>query len=89
MIKNICVCNKIIKTINNSILNNVFIEIKQINESKNNYEKLLVCKDFIDFKNKIYKENKISIYVNKIPLYDNNIYRVIWKKISNKIIIDL
>lgn len=89
MTKNISICNQIIKRINNILLNNTFIEIKNIDNSQNNYEKLINCIEFKDFKKKLNNDHNINVYVNKIPLYDNNKYKITWKKYNNKIIIDI
>ena len=89
MNRNICICNYIVKTIDKSLLNNIFFEINEIDSSINNYEKLVNCSKFNNIKKKYYDENKISIFVNKIPLYNNNKCKIIWNKINNNITINL
>ena len=88
MSKNICICNKIIKTINYNLINNILMDINKATESKGNYERLINCDEFTELKNKLYNENNILVYVNKTPFY-NNQYKVTWNKSRNKIIVDL
>ena len=57
-------------------------------EAKDNYEKLINCDKFTELKNKLYNENNILVYVNKIQFY-NNQYKVTWNKSRNKIMVDL